>query len=444
MRFPSILEICTREVVTVSEQATLKEAIDKMIASNHRNIVVDGGHYFHILLVEDIIRFNVHKQVDFNTPLNALSLTRLPMIKADANILESVHLLKDRLEYIGVESEEGEFCGLLSHTDIVNSIDPEILMENYAIRDVLQKHRYDLWEKETESTRFVIQKMASYNADCVLCLSDENRLTGVFTTKDILGLYEKDLDLDRPLSCYMTQPVETIPCDTTVKEAVAFIKSKPFKRVIVVDQSGRLEGMILQRDLIAMTYNKWAMLMRQFHDELQELNELLENKNRRYQDLASKDALTGLYNRHKFTEIFATAFLTMQSRQNDMSLIMLDIDHFKSINDEYGHNKGDEVLTEMAKTILNHQRQVDVVCRWGGEEFLVLLPSANLEQARNIAEQLRKRIKELELLEDRPVTASFGVAPVLENDSLEDVVGRADTALYEAKRGGRDRVICSG
>lgn len=441
MRFPSILEICTRDVVAISEQASLKEAIEKMIQSQHRNIVVDGGHYFHLLQVEDVIRFNLNQHLDTSTPLDQLVLTRLPMVKAKDNILESIHLLKDAHEYFGVEDEQGEFCGLLTHTDLINSIDPEILMDNYAIGDVLQKNRRDLWEQDTQPTRSVIHKMGTHNADCVLALNPQGGLSGIFTTKDVLRLFEEQSDLDQPLSTYMTQPVETIHKNTTVKDAIVFIKSKPFKRVIVVDDDGKLEGMILQRDLIAMTYNKWAMLMRQFQEELQQLNELLENKNKRYQALAATDPLTGLYNRHKFTEVFATEFLTMKSRNNAMSLVMIDIDHFKHINDTYGHNQGDRVLVEVARLIKLQQRQVDVICRWGGEEFLILLPSANIEQAAQISETLRNKIKTLSLLPNQTITASFGVTQVNNEDTLEELVGRADMALYEAKRSGRDKVV---
>jgi len=210
--------------------------------------------------------------------------------------------------------------------------------------------------------------------------------------------------------------------------------------VVVVDKDKRLQGMILQSELIALTYSKWAMIMRQFQSELQELNSLLEDKSKHFQALAGQDPLTGLYNRYKFTEIFATEFLTMQKRENCMALVMVDLDHFKSINDDFGHNKGDEVLTKVSTLILDNQRQTDVVCRWGGEEFLILLPSANLKQACQIAEQLRIKVSKLELLEQRDLTASFGVTMVEMNDSLETLVGRADSALYQAKKNGRNQV----
>ncbi|MEA3405444.1 MAG: diguanylate cyclase [Pseudomonadota bacterium] len=440
MHFPSVLEICSMEVLTISNQCTLKEALDKMIVASHRNVVVLGGHFPHILRAQDILNFNLQK-VPVNQQLSGLELKPLPMAKDTENVLDSVRFLKQEIEYIGVEDDAGELRGLLTHTDIVNSIEPEVLMENYSISDVLNQHRQDLWVNQAELTEAVIAQMVLHDTDCVIALNDSGGLEGVFTTKDVMRLYESDADLQLALSNYMSFPVQTICSDASVKEALRFVKTKHFKRVVVVDENERLQGMILQSELIALSYSKWALIMRQFQSELQELNSLLEQKSKHYEDLAGQDPLTGLYNRYKFTEIFTTEFLTMQRRENSMALLMLDLDHFKEVNDSYGHNVGDEVLIALSKMLLSVQRQTDVVCRWGGEEFMVLLPSANREQACLIAENLRERVKALNVLEGLSLSASFGVTLVEGNDTLEGLVGRADSALYEAKKSGRDCVM---
>lgn len=440
MHFPSVLEICSKEVLTISHQCTLKEALDKMIVASHRNVVVLGGHFPHILRAQDVLHFNVQK-VPVNQPLSELELKRLPMAKSSENVLDSVRFLKEEIEYIGIEDDMGELSGLLTHTDIVNSIEPEVLIENYSISDVLSQHRQDLWVNQSDATETVIAQMVLHDTDCVIALNDEGDLEGIFTTKDVMRLYENDADLQLPLSNYMSFPVQTICSNASVKEALSFIKSKHFKRVVVVDENGRLQGMILQSELIALSYSKWALIMRQFQSELQELNSLLEKKSKHYEELAGQDPLTGLYNRYKFTEIFTAEFLTMQRRKNSMALIMLDLDHFKSINDSFGHNVGDDVLVSVSKMIHSVQRQTDVVCRWGGEEFMVLLPSASLEQACSIAENLRQRVKLLKVVEGLSLSASFGVTLVNADDSLEGLVGRADSALYEAKKAGRDCVV---
>jgi len=130
----------------------------------------------------------------------------------------------------------------------------------------------------------------------------------------------------------------------------------------------------------------------------------------------------------------------MVQRHNKMSLILLDIDFFKKVNDNYGHNMGDQVLIQISHTLLRTLRNIDIICRWGGEEFIAILPTAPLEIASVITEKIRKSIEELDIDIVGKVTASFGVAEVKEGESMEDVVDRADKALYLAKDSGRNCV----
>jgi diguanylate cyclase (GGDEF)-like protein len=156
--------------------------------------------------------------------------------------------------------------------------------------------------------------------------------------------------------------------------------------------------------------------------------------------MASTDALTGLFNRRKFLEIYNSSLLTMEQRDNEMSLIILDIDYFKKINDTFGHSAGDGVLIQISHALLKNLRNIDMVCRWGGEEFVVLLPAVDLNNAMFLAEKLRCSIELTEIDTVGRVSASFGVAQVLGHENLEDVVARADIALYEAKASGRNCV----
>ena len=130
----------------------------------------------------------------------------------------------------------------------------------------------------------------------------------------------------------------------------------------------------------------------------------------------------------------------MVQRQNSMSIILLDIDFFKAVNDTHGHNIGDKVLVEMSKVLLNTLRNIDIICRWGGEEFLILLPTADLNNAKALAEKLRVSIAESEMDVVGNISASFGVARVLEGETMEASVDRADKALYLAKASGRNCV----
>jgi diguanylate cyclase (GGDEF)-like protein len=180
--------------------------------------------------------------------------------------------------------------------------------------------------------------------------------------------------------------------------------------------------------------------MKKHQQELLELNDLLNEKADRYKQLAAIDPLTNLYNRYKFIELFTTEVHSMKQRQQAVSLLLLDIDHFKQVNDTYGHNMGDEILVAISKQLTAIVRNIDVVSRWGGEEFLVMLPTAELEQARIIAEKIRTLIEKTEFPEGLSVTMSIGIHQIDLDDGLEETISKADTALYRAKNNGRNRV----
>ncbi|PNV84353.1 MAG: hypothetical protein C0627_01340 [Sulfurimonas sp.] len=238
----------------------------------------------------------------------------------------------------------------------------------------------------------------------------------------------------------MSSPVEAINKNCTIKEALAFLKEKHYKRVVVVDDEGKMSGIITQKELISLSYSRWAMLMKAHHEELSQINASLLNKSKKYEEMASTDSLTGLYSRGKFLELYLSSFATMQDRGNSMSFIIADIDHFKKINDNYGHNVGDEVLVLIAHELQKTLRNIDIVCRWGGEEFIVLLPATELENAVILAEKLRAHIEALALQKVGKVTSSFGVTKVYADDDIKSLVERADKALYDAKKSGRNMV----
>ena len=162
--------------------------------------------------------------------------------------------------------------------------------------------------------------------------------------------------------------------------------------------------------------------------------------------LATTDALTGLLNRRAFLESTGRE-LARAKRYNDrLSVILLDVDHFKHINDKRGHAAGDLVLSAVGKLLNNALRTCDIVARWGGEEFVLVLPSTSQEGAELTAERVRELLENADIKDqngDRvPVTASFGVATHVGSENLEQVVDRADRAMYLAKSGGRNRVVC--
>jgi diguanylate cyclase (GGDEF)-like protein/PAS domain S-box-containing protein len=164
---------------------------------------------------------------------------------------------------------------------------------------------------------------------------------------------------------------------------------------------------------------------------------------KRIEALSNTDSLTGLANRHKLNEDLEYETKRSKRYQHPMSVIILDIDHFKSINDNHGHLIGDKTLAEIAKCIKENIRESDISGRWGGEEFLILCPNTSLEQAEFVAEKIRIAIDTHSFEDVKHITSSFGIAEYVINEPVEHLIDRADKALYEAKRKGRNRVCTS-
>ncbi|TAL36208.1 MAG: diguanylate cyclase [Spirochaetes bacterium] len=166
----------------------------------------------------------------------------------------------------------------------------------------------------------------------------------------------------------------------------------------------------------------------------------LDEKRRVYQHRASHDALTGTFNRTRFDEALAHHVEIARRYDACLSLVFMDIDHFKEINDEFGHQAGDTILKEISRVVRRATRRSDIFARWGGEEFTLLLPHTDANEATLTAEKIRARIETARLRIPRPVTCSFGVAGFMEKDTVETLIRRADEALYLAKNRGRNRV----
>ncbi|MFZ0281390.1 MAG: diguanylate cyclase, partial [Bacteroidales bacterium] len=161
-------------------------------------------------------------------------------------------------------------------------------------------------------------------------------------------------------------------------------------------------------------------------------------------DQAIRDPLTGLFNRRYMIETFERELARAQRNGDSLSVIMMDLDNFKNFNDIFGHDMGDRLLSTFGHFIKDNIRKEDVICRWGGEEFVLILPGASLNAGLERAEEIRTGAKQLRVptgTTHRPVTLSLGIAVYPENGSTADeLIKAADTALYRAKRAGRDRV----
>ena len=170
-------------------------------------------------------------------------------------------------------------------------------------------------------------------------------------------------------------------------------------------------------------------------------NKKLRVMNKKLEKISQTDKLTSIYNRTKLDMILELEFKNKKRYEKPLSLILIDIDYFKKINDTCGHLCGDEILKEFSNLLKNSIRETDFIGRWGGEEFLIILQDTDINGAIKLAEKLRKLIFEYTFPFVGHKTASFGVSTYHAGDDEKNIIKRADNALYEAKKAGRNLVF---
>jgi diguanylate cyclase len=209
------------------------------------------------------------------------------------------------------------------------------------------------------------------------------------------------------------------------------------------DPNYLIKSLMTELELAATRASKMEDNFTQTSQQLEAIRESLSESEQR----AKTDALTGLPNRRALDEFSRAAQTATMETGEPLSILLLDVDHFKKFNDGFGHAVGDEVLRLIAKTLKDHVRAVDLPARYGGEELIAILPGADLATCADIAERVRRKISECRITRRSTgtqlpkVTVSLGVAQFRPGESMAELIERSDRALYHAKRTGRDRVV---
>ena len=277
------------------------------------------------------------------------------------------------------------------------------------------------------------------NLDILAALLKEYDIIDATSGEDALDILEEDDSIDLILLDIMMPEMDGFEVCQKIKQnpktkdiPIIFITAKTDENSI--EKAYDIGG----ADYVTKPFKPKELLARVKRElELQDLQTELKL-------LASTDSMTKLYNRRYFTKT-SKHILDLAKRENqDISLIMLDIDKFKTINDTYGHDVGDEVIISLANELISTQRSSDVVCRFGGEEFVILLPNTPIEGAVHTAENIRKNIENIILeINNKQIsfTVSIGVSSIKQDETnIEKALKRADEALYSAKENGRNKV----
>ncbi len=268
-----------------------------------------------------------------------------------------------------------------------------------------------------------------------------------------------EFDLDRIVDVVDTETPDLVLLDVrdTGRDGFELLRMlrarlrESFVPIIIVtakeDTDGIMKGFEAGADdYITEPFNVQEMVARvKSMLRIKMLQDELQNANLRLRQLSIRDGLTGLYNRRYFYERLAIELERARRHQQPLSCIMTDVDRFKSINDKYGHIFGDYALRKLAAVLSEETRKIDIVSRYGGEEFVFLLPNTNLDQAAHLAERVRTRVDEEVFREgdiEVTLTISLGVSVANpgEMGNPDEFVNRSDMACYEAKRLGRNKV----
>ena len=187
-------------------------------------------------------------------------------------------------------------------------------------------------------------------------------------------------------------------------------------------------------------YSRERAANKKKREELEKNLKALEIEKTEYEKSSKEDPLTGCLNRAGFSSVLMREQENLVKNGSPVSFVILDIDHFKDVNDTWGHNVGDEVLVNLTKLIQGKIRNTDALVRWGGEEFVILCGDTPIQNAQFLAEKLRHAIETTQLIKQQVVTCSFGIAEMIAGEDPKRLFDRADKALYASKEGGRNRV----
>jgi diguanylate cyclase len=439
MFFPTLGLIATTDVITVDIHHTIQDALDRMHQFNHRSIIVVNKTLHYIITTKDIIRLKLDG-VCFSTELSQVLLRTLPLIHKESNIINALNLTNDIDEHICVCNEDGSLYGLVTNSDIVASVDPQVIFESLQIATIFEKkYGYKSFSPDVPMAD-ILEFMKDSLSDCVI-IQEQGTAVGILTSKDVIRFIGEQISSSVLAREVMSSPVEMLSEKATIHEALGYLRDGHFKRIVVTNEGGNVVGIVTQQDLISRTYLKWSQLMQDHFKQFEEITQILQQKNRHLTQLATKDALTEIHNRHMFAELFSQELAHSKRQRTKLSLLMIDLDHFKRVNDTYGHNIGDYVLKNFVTLVVATVREADLFARWGGEEFVLLLRNTGCDEAFCVGEKIRKSIETQVFDEVGYITCSIGIADVFPDDSLTTAIERADGALYAAKDMGRNQTI---
>ena len=322
-----------------------------------------------------------------------------------------------------ISNKSEDFYFKITSLEPINPINIPDAFEKKALND-LEKNKDKKFFTSIEENKYSLLGYLKAEPSCLECHAHQNYKVG-----DIMG----GLRISVPIDTYK-QNIEILDSKTDFLYTITILTSLVFILIISFTINS-----IYSRELNIEKLNK--TLEKKVNKRTKELSEA----NKKLLEISTMDYLTNLPNRRHFFEMGLKSLHIAKRKNSDLSIICIDIDFFKNINDTYGHNIGDEVLKLITQNMNKYIRKSDIIARIGGEEFSILLNNTNEENAYNLAEKIRSHIESLTYKNDKieiKTTISLGISQLKKEDNdLDSIIIRADKALYEAKNTGRNKSI---
>ena len=387
-----------RALLTLPPDARLADAVSMMAKHDVGSVVVlDRGAAVGILTEKDVVRLE-SLGTDRSTRLDSVMSQPVISSPLDASVRDVLRVLRERrIRRVVVCDGDGNALGIITSRDLLRNAEG-----SYS---EFLKHKLHHAREILDALPEIVMEVIDADGESLI----------QWCNKKTVQEFSRN-PVDQPVTSLIA-PDEWSPIRTALIETGKVEKH----RLRIHDRTYELAGscMKLHRE------NVLQFILRDVTDELRR---------------STTDFLTDLHNRRKFEEIFDGELVRVSRYARPLSLLIFDIDSFKSVNDTYGHAQGDHVLREVARIVKHVVRSMDALGRYGGDEFVILCPELPMSAALTLAERVRKRVDEHEFEGVEGVTISVGVAGYVAGDTRETLTARADASLYRAKDAGRNRV----
>ncbi len=379
--------------------------------------------------------------------IDAIGFTYAKTLKNSKNVV-ALDLLSDYFKHISTNHIDNNYMDvyLFNHDGVIISSlndNPNLFNSFYKKHKDFDKF-HEAQVVKIEDKKYIIQinKIKSdYEYSYIALFSDYNKSLDdyIFESFSLLLIFALTSLLIFPVIILFSNMI--IDPIYKLVEQINHIKNRNYEGVIGVEAS------TVEVNILSKNFTEMANSIFKYQNSLEQIVETrtkeLKEKNEELEKLSITDKLTNIYNRVKLDSVLQTEFNRSKRYKIVFCVIMLDIDFFKKVNDNFGHQVGDDVLVEIAQIIKSCTRDTDTFGRWGGEEFLIICPNTNIEGAKSLAFNINQTVKKYTFSTyPNPLTISLGISSFSNNlQKVEDLVSDADKALYMAKEQGRDRVV---